>query len=245
MSATVPRRDRAMDEAVVVGRDRENVVVGNEIVRHKLASRLVHWSVAFFFFLSVITGLPIWTPVFGWMASLVGGLHVCRWLHPWAGVIFVVLALVEFVYWLPEMHLEPNERDWAGPAVWKYLRYQSDDSEVGKYNGGQKLFFFAVSLGALGLLVSGLVMWFPLAFGQILRETAIILHDITFILFGAAIVWHIYLGTAAEPGTFDSMVRGTVTKAWARLHHPKWYREVTGDTGGRPAPEAPPRDRRS
>jgi len=24
------------------------------------------------------------------------------------------------------------------------------------------------------------------------------------------------------------MVRGTVTKSWAQLHHPRWYREVTG-----------------
>ncbi len=228
MSAAVPPRDRAMDEAVVVGRDREDVVVGNEIVRHRLSSRLIHWSVAFFFFLAFFTGLPIWTPVFGWMASLFGGLQVCRWLHPWSGVVFFVLALVEFVHWLPQMHLEPHERDWMGPAVWKYLRYQSDDSEVGKYNGGQKLFFFAVSLGALGLLVTGIVMWFPLFFGRILTEIAIILHDVTFILFGAAIVWHIYLGTAAEPGTFGSMVRGTVTRAWARLHHPKWFRQVTG-----------------
>ena len=26
------------------------------------------------------------------------------------------------------------------------------------------------------------------------------------------------------------MTRGTVTKAWAKLHHPRWYRETTGDT---------------
>ena len=32
-------RDRAMDDAVVAARDRENVVVGNEIVRHRLSSR--------------------------------------------------------------------------------------------------------------------------------------------------------------------------------------------------------------
>jgi formate dehydrogenase subunit gamma len=50
-----------------------------------------------------------------------------------------------------------------------------------------------------------------------------------FIFFGVAIVAHIYLGTAAEPGTFSAMSRGTVSKAWARLHHPKWYREVTGE----------------
>ena len=90
----------------------------------------------------------------------------------------------------------------------------------------------AGAVGALGLLVSGVVMWFPLSFSQILRELSYLLHDVTFILFVAAIIWHIYLGTAAEPGTFGSMTRGTVTRPWARLHHPRWYREVTGDEPG-------------
>ena len=30
------------------------------------------------------------------------------------------------------------------------------------------------------------------------------------------------------------MTRGTVTRAWARLHHPRWYREVTGEEPRRP-----------
>jgi len=231
MSA-VKARDRALDDAVVAARDREDVVIGNEIVRHRFASRVIHWTVAVTFFVSLFTGLPIWTPIFGWMAHLFGGLSVCRWLHPWSGVAFVVISTFQFFHWLSDMKLEENEKDWLGPGMVKYLKYQSDDSDVGKYNGGQKLFFFAASLGALGLLVSGLVMWNPELVGTILREAAIFLHDLTFILFVAAIVWHIYLGTAAEPGTFGSMVRGTVTRAWARLHHPRWYREVTGEDGG-------------
>ena len=69
-------------------------------------------------------------------------------------------------------------------------------------------------------------MWFPRAFPPLLLEFAYLIHDVTFILFAVAIVFHIYLGTAAEPGTFGSMVRGTVTREWARLHHPRWYRDV-------------------
>jgi formate dehydrogenase subunit gamma len=29
-------------------------------------------------------------------------------------------------------------------------------------------------------------------------------------------------------GAVRAMVRGTVTRAWAKFHHPVWYREVTG-----------------
>src|SRR5262249_56980925 len=56
---------RPVDEAVVRGRHTENVVVGEEIIRHKLLSRVIHWSVALTFFLALLSGLPIWTPVFG------------------------------------------------------------------------------------------------------------------------------------------------------------------------------------
>jgi formate dehydrogenase subunit gamma len=227
MSTPAPRAP--MDSAIVVARDREDVVVGSEIVRHRLFSRLVHWTVAFTFVVAMLTGMPIWTPVFGWMAHLFGGLSVCRVLHPWAGIAFFVASIVQFFEWISDMRVEPWEKDWFGPRVLRYMRYEDDDPRTGKYNGGQKLYFWAVSLGAVGLLLSGLLMWFPSGFPRPLREIAYLIHDFTFICFAVSLVFHIYLGTAAEPGTFGSMVRGTVTRAWARLHHPRWYREVTGE----------------
>jgi formate dehydrogenase subunit gamma len=108
------------------------------------------------------------------------------------------------------------------------MRYEDVDEHPGKYNPGQKFLFWCVALAALGLLVTGVVMWFPYSFHWLVREIAIVLHDVTFILFAVAIVFHIYLGTAAEPGTLSAMTRGTVTKPWARLHHPGWFRKVTG-----------------
>ena len=216
--------------SAVRARHTEDVVVGGEIVRHRLASRVIHWAVALFFFLALFSGLPIWTPVFGWMASLFGGLTVCRWLHPWAGLLFFASMAGMFVHWLDDMRLEPRDREWLRPGkIAQYMKYEDTDPDVGKYNGGQKLFFFATALGAIGLLLSGVVLWFPLMFPQLIRELAPLLHDVTFILFVVAIVFHIYLGTAAEPGTLHSMVRGTVTRRWARFHHPRWYREVVGE----------------
>jgi formate dehydrogenase subunit gamma len=216
------------DPAAAIARSREDVVVGNEIVRHRLATRIVHWTTATFFFAALVSGLPVWSPIFGWMANLFGGLAVCRWLHPFLGIAFFAATFVMFVLWVREMVLEPGEWGWVGPKLFRYLRFEGTDPDVGKYNGGQKVFFWTAALGALGLLASGVVMWYPEEFSQTLRECAIVLHDVTFVLFAVAIVFHVYLGTAAEPGTFGSMTRGTVTKEWARLHHPRWAREVTG-----------------
>jgi formate dehydrogenase subunit gamma len=210
-------------------RTREDVPAGDVIVRHRLSARLVHWSVALTFFLCLLTGMPIWTPLFGWMAGFFGGLTVCRIVHPWAGLAFTLGSVAMFLQWVREMRLERHERGWFGPKLIAYLRYHSDDSRTGKYNGGQKLFFWASGLGALGLLASGLGLWFPAELAPGLRLASILLHDVTFVLFAVAIVFHIYLGTVAEPGTLGGMTRGTVSRGWARLHHPRWHREVSGE----------------
>ena len=214
-------------------RAQENVVIGDDIVRHRLSTRAIHWTVAGLFFVCLFTGLPIWTPIFGWMANLFGGLTVARWLHPWAGVLFFAASLWMFLHWRADMHMEPGDKEWLGPQAVAYMQHRTDASDVGKYNGGQKLFFYAAALGALGLLVTGVLMWNPLLVPSLLSQVAILLHDLTFILFTVAIVLHVYLGTAAEPGTFRAMVRGTVSRRWARFHHGRWYRQVTGEESRR------------
>jgi len=213
-----------VEKPMMVGRDRDNVVVGDEIVRHRRATRLIHWSVAITFFLALITGMPIWTPIFGWMASLVGGLDTARVIHPYAGVLFIIASIFQFVHWLPDMHLHEDQKGWLSGKAFSYMRWEHVE-ESGKYNGGQILYFWAACLGALGFLLSGIPMWFPLW----VREICIWIHDITFICFFVGLVGHMYLGSAAEPGTFRAMTRGTVTRRWARFHHPGWYKEVTGE----------------
>jgi formate dehydrogenase subunit gamma len=129
--------------------------------------------------------------------------------------------------WAKDMLFDKSDRKFN---IAEYLRFsETADPNVGKYNAGQKFFFWMVLVTGLVTLLTGIVLWWPTSFSQPLRSISILLHDIAFIGFFAAIVGHIYLGTAAEPGTFRSMTRGTVTRAWARLHHPRWYRDVTGD----------------
>src|SRR5207237_8583030 len=105
------------------------------------------------------------------------------------------------------MELTVKEREFLTPGgMIRYMRYQGEDSEVGKYNGGQKLLFWAAALATLGLLLSGIVIWFPESFGNALRQLSYVVHDIAFIVFFAMIIGHLYLGTAAEPGTCNAIV---------------------------------------
>jgi len=224
----VPAHSTA-DPGILAAQDKDDLVVGEELVRFRYYTRAVHWFVALTFFLCLFTGLPIWTPIFGWLAALFGGLQVCRWLHPWSGVAFAFFALLQFAHWAGEMKMTPADKRFTKLKNFlAYMRWETHDEEVGKFNGGQKVLFWMSSLASLGLLATGVVIWWPDYFSAPLREWSWVLHDLTFVLFILLVMGHIYL-SIAEPGTFSGMVKGTVSKAWARLHHPGWFNEVTGE----------------
>src|SRR5207245_1038234 len=127
------------DAAMARARSTEDVVVGDEIVRERLSARVVHWTVALNFFVCLFTGLPIWTPYLGFLASVFGGLHVCRWLHPWSGVAFAAASVLMFVQWVSQMKLTPADRQFITPrGMLRYFQYRNQEPAVRKYNARQK-----------------------------------------------------------------------------------------------------------
>jgi formate dehydrogenase subunit gamma len=216
-------------EVAAVARTQEDTILNeNLIVRHKAAVRLAHWLVAIFFFLSMLTGLVLFTPYLYGLSGLFGGGAMARFLHPWFSLVFVIGVLFMLLAWRGRMRKEPGDQEWKN-NIGAYMRYEVELVEVGKFNAGQKMFFRSVVLGALALLLSGIVMWFPTSFPYLMRTISYWLHEITFIAFVIGVIYHIYMSTTAMPGTLRAMTRGTVTKDWAKWHHPRWYREVTED----------------
>ena len=83
----------------------------------------------------------------------------------------------------------------------------------------------------LTLLVTGFVIWQPYfapAFSITLVRIAVLLHALAAFALILGIIVHIYAALWVK-GTIGGMMRGTVTRTWARKHHPAWYREVSGD----------------
>ena len=215
-------------EIAAIARKQEDVMVNDElIVRHKAGVRLTHWTLAAFFFLATATGFVIYTPYFAGLAGVFGGGAMARFLHPWFSLGFVIGVAFLFGHWHARMMSEPGDQEWR-KNFRAYMRYEAELKDVGKYNAGQKLFFWSVILGASAFLISGIVMWFPTSFHWSLRLLAYWAHEITFIGFVVGVIYHVYMSTAAMPGTLRAMTRGTVTPAWARWHHPRWRREVSG-----------------
>lgn len=107
-----------------------------------------------------------------------------------------------------------------------YLWHVDKVPEVGKYNPGQKMFFQAGALFGAIMVVTGLVMWFPLRFPVELVRWMYPLHALGFVVVFAFFFVHLYLGTIGSPGSLPAMTHGWVTRAWLVKQHPKWLHEM-------------------
>src|SRR5436190_19176922 len=62
------------------------VIYQNEVLRHSVHTRLVHWGVAIFFILALLSGFAVFTPwLYAWLSPLFGSGARARLLHPWFG----------------------------------------------------------------------------------------------------------------------------------------------------------------
>ncbi len=205
---------------------REDSFQGELVVRHSLYVRVVHWWIALFFVLSFLSGWSLFSPRFYFLSNLFGAGYTARLLHPWFSLLFTFGLLLLFFRWAIRMKWTPSDTNWMR-NIKRYMRHE-EIAGVGKFNGGQKLFFWAACLGAAVLLLTGIVIWFPASFPILLRYLSYLLHEFVFILFALAIIYHLYITLFALGGTLRAMTRGTVTKNWARSHHPVWYQEISG-----------------
>ena len=94
-------------------------------------------------------------------------------------------------------------------------------------------------------LITGILLWFDDVVPRWSVAVSYVLHDLAALLMLAGFIIHIYEGTAAQPGTFRSMVDGTVTEDWARTHHPAWHADVTAGRDHASHPAAKPRSERA
>ena len=210
----------------------------SRIIRYAFPERLMHWTAAVSYVYLLLTGLAFWTPALYWLAIVLGGGFLSRALHPIVGLIFAVVVAWMFALWRRDMRTTPADRQWRR-AMGHYVR--NEDGRVppaGRFNYGQKALFWLMVWGALLLLVSGLVLWFPQAVPgdlRVVREIAVIVHAVTALLTIGGFIVHLYMGLAVVPGGLSAMLHGEVSERWARHHHPLWADHV------RAAPPPPAR----
>jgi formate dehydrogenase subunit gamma len=213
------------------------------IVRYTAGQRTNHWLTAISFLLLAASGLAFFHPAFFPLVHLFGSPQWARILHPWIGVFMFVCFLVLAIRMWSRNLWEPNDTQWMRQLDDEVMNRDDLMPPIGKYNPGQKLLFFTMVTAMILLLLTGLVIWRSVIGVLIpwpiwLYRGAVLLHAFTAFVLIAGIIVHIYAALWVK-GSIRAMVRGSVTAAWARHHHPGWYREVTG----RSATDLPPSER--
>jgi formate dehydrogenase subunit gamma len=213
---------------------------GRTIVRFNAFERFVHWMTAVCFVILALSGLnitfgrplllPLMTP-----ESFTAFSEWAKYAHNFLSFPFTLGVVLIFLMWLGGNLPTRVDLEWlkrGGGMI------GHDHPPAYRFNAGQKLIYWAVVLAGGAAAVSGYVLIFPF-YGTTIAtmQQAEMVHSIVAMLFIAAMLAHIYIGTIGMEGAFEAMGSGTVDLNWAKEHHSLWLEEE--EARGRTAPSQP------
>jgi formate dehydrogenase subunit gamma len=202
----------------------------HELQRYSDKERMYHWLTAILLLLAACSGLALFHPSLFFLTIFTGGGPWTRILHPFIGVATALVFLFLYLRVRVENKMTEADKAWRAKMVELLKGNKAAMPPVGKYNPGQKMVFWAMSISLAVLLLTGFVFWRPYFahnFPVDLVRLAVVLHAIAATVMVLAVIVHVYASIWVK-GTITAMTRGKVTKAWARQNHPLWYREMTG-----------------
>src|SRR5262249_7048934 len=212
------REDVAPDDAVYRGGP---VVVD----RCTAGARINHWITATCLVLLAISGLALFHPSLFFLTGLFGGGQATRAIHPWIGVVLFFSFAGLFLRfwrlnlwkgadttWLRRLNEVLGNRDHEDPEL----------VEIGKYNAGQKVVFWGMTLLIITLICSGLVIWdqYFAEFTTVNQKRwAVLVHSLAAVVIICVWIVHVYAAIWVR-GTISAMTRGQVTCGPSCRPHP-------------------------
>ena len=190
---------------------------GKQVCCYSLFVRVIHWCAALSFSLLVITGLMI---VF---ASLLGGGAIGilgRNIHLISAIIFAGSALFMLLIWIKDMLPARYDLKWI-IIMGGYLSKDLKPVPAGKFNAGQKMWFWLATLGGGVMAVTGYYLYcFP---GDInIARLSAIIHNFLGAAMVALFLVHLYMSIIAIKGSLYSMIDGYKSEAELKILHPRF-----------------------
>ncbi len=225
------------------GRGRIKTVEGESgvtVERFSALERGNHWMTASSFILMALTGLiilygkPLLIPLIG-AAAFSSLASASAWIHMASAVPFVLGVVLMIILWMRENVFSHVDWEWLKRGG-GFLRDDGNNPPAPRFNAGQKIVFWSVVLGGIGLLLTGIVLMFPFYwFGYTGMQWSQIIHAGLGLAMVALILGHIYIGTVGMEGAISAMWSGRVDRNWAKEHHSIWFRQLRGseDSAGR------------
>src|SRR5829696_4991781 len=207
---------------------------GRTLVRFNAFERFVHWMTATCFIILAITGLnvtfgrPLFVRAFGNEAFTTWS-QWAKYTHNYLSFPFTLGVVLIFLMWIAGNIPNRADVEWlkrGGGIV------GDDHPPAYRFNAGQKAIYWIVVLGGGAVAVSGYLLMFPFYGTSVTgMQWAQIVHGTVAVLFVAAMLGHIYIGTMGMEGAFEAMGTGTVDLNWAKEHHSLWLADEQARTG--------------
>jgi formate dehydrogenase subunit gamma len=207
---------------------------GRRIVRFNTFERFVHWMTATCFIILAISGLnitfgkPLLMPIVGEPAFAAWS-QWAKYAHNYLSFPFTIGVFCIFLMWIGGNIPNKVDVEWAkrGGGIVGH-----DHPPAYRFNGGQKMIYWIVVIGGTAVAITGYLLMFPFYATDIQgMQLAQTVHAIIAVLFVAAMLGHIYIGTIGMEGAFEAMGEGTVDVNWAKEHHALWLAQENARTG--------------
>jgi formate dehydrogenase subunit gamma len=207
---------------------------GRTIVRFTAAERFVHWMTATCFIILALTGLnitfgkPLLMPLLG-PEAFASWSQLAKYAHNYLSFPFTIGVFLIFLMWVAGNIPNKVDVEWAkrGGGI-----VGNDHPPAYRFNAGQKMIYWIVVLGGTAVAITGYLLMFPFYATDVSgMQWAQGIHGTVAVLFVAAMLAHIYIGTIGMEGAFEAMGEGTVDVNWAKQHHALWLQEEQARTG--------------
>lgn len=190
---------------------------GDQILFFPLVVRIIHLFAAISFSLLVVTGLMIVCGNFfggGWL------IRQARYVHIGSALVFVIPCLLMFLVWFKEMLPQRHDLAWI-IILGGYLSKQKKPVPAGKFNAGQKMYFWLATLGGGVMAFTGYYLW---GMGTNLNQVRIfaIVHNVLGMGIVAFFLTHVYMSVFAIAGSLQSMKTGYKPKDEVDILHSRY-----------------------
>ncbi|MBR8465270.1 formate dehydrogenase subunit gamma [Campylobacter sp. faydin G-140] len=206
---------------------------GKKIYAFNIVERISHGLAAISWIVLVPTGIiMMWGSTFG------GGTFVrlMKDMHGIATIIFVISITPMILFWTKRMLPVVYDIRWMF-IVGGYLSKKKRAIPAGKFNAGQKAWYWVAIPGGLVMIATGAAMYFldfqavPVAtwlgISQIeVLRWSVIIHNILGIVCAVFFLVHIYMAAIAIHGAIWSMITGYKEEEEVYLLHHYWYQEL-------------------
>ncbi len=193
---------------------------GQPIPFYGAFTRFLHWAVAILFSTVVVTGLMVL-----YAKALGGGslILTARTLHLLCGYGFAVVAIPLFLIWLKDMLPASYDIKWLFMAG-GYLSKDVKEVPAGKFNLGQKMWFWLAFAGGAVMVYTGYYIS-SLSLAPEILTGYLKIHLILGLFIVALFITHLYMSLFAIKGSLSSMISGYKWEDEVRVLHSRMLKK--------------------